>query len=261
MKPNVAFQQIFLILSYAVGFALLGTEISHGQDQGADARPAPTVEQIKFFESKIRPVLIQECYGCHSSKTGNAKGGLRLDNEQLMQLGGSSGPAVVPGDLDASLIYNAINYQDFEMPPKKRLPDAIVADFRKWIEMGAPDPRKTEIAQLSSHISAEDIAKAKRDFWAYQKPVMPAIPKVADENWPRRELDRFVLAGLENSQLSPAADAESHQVLRRLCYDLIGLPPSREQSEKFDRFWEKDADQAIAAMVNELLETSQYGER
>ncbi|MEZ6152126.1 MAG: PSD1 and planctomycete cytochrome C domain-containing protein [Pirellulaceae bacterium] len=259
MKPIVALSRSFLILLNATGFALLCTEASTGQD--ADDRPAPSVEQVKFFESKIRPVLIQECYGCHSSKTGNAKGGLRLDNEQLMHLGGSSGPAVVPGNVDESLIYNAISYQDFEMPPKKRLSDTIVEDFRKWIEMGAPDPRKTEIAQLRSQISAEDIAQAKREFWAYQKPVMPAIPTIDDESWPRRELDRFVLAGLENAQLSPVADAESSQVLRRLCYDLIGLPPSREQLERFVRAWRKDPDHAIATMVDELLESPQYGER
>ena len=108
MKPNVVRTQRSLILLIAIAFALFCTEASRGQD--TDARSAPSVEQVKFFESKIRPVLIQECYGCHSSKTSNAKGGPRLDNEQLTPLGGSSGPAVVPGDLDASVIYSAITY-------------------------------------------------------------------------------------------------------------------------------------------------------
>ncbi len=261
MKPTFAFQQSCLKLLSAIVFAGLCAQLSHGQDNEADARQTLTVEQVNFFESKIRPVLIQECYGCHSSKTGNAKGGLRLDNEQLMHLGGSSGPAVVPGDLDASLIYSAISYQDFEMPPKRQLSEAIVDDFRRWIEMGAPDPRKTEIAELKSHITADDIVEAKREFWAYQKPVMPAIPKVGDESWPRRELDRFILAGLEEAQLSPVEDAEAHPMLRRLCYDLIGLPPSREQSQKFAAAWKKDLDQAISSMVDELLDSPQFGER
>ena len=259
MKPFVG--RVLLMLLSATGCALLCTQSSHGQNAEADARQTLSAEQVNFFESKIRPVLIQECYGCHSNKSGKAKGGLRLDNEQLMHLGGDSGPAIVPSDLDASLVYNAITYQDFEMPPKKRLSDAIIDDFRKWIEMGAPDPRKTEISQLRSHISAEDIAEAKREFWAYQKPIMPAIPKVADESWPRCELDRFILAGLESAQLSPVKDAEAQQVLRRLCYDLIGLPPSREQSQVFARAWKEDPDQAIAARVDDLLDSPQFGER
>lgn len=102
-----------------------------------------TPEQVKFFESRIRPVLVKECYGCHSSKAGTVRGGLRLDTKELSLLGGSSGPAVVPGDLEESLIYNAIIHEDFVMPPKRKLSADVIDDFRKWIEMGAPDPRIT----------------------------------------------------------------------------------------------------------------------
>ncbi len=235
------------------------TEVNAAEDKAVKTKPS--VEQINFFESKIRPVLIKECYSCHSSKTGNAKGGLRLDTEQLTHLGGSSGPAIVPGDLEASLLYNAITYQDFAMPPKRPLPDAVVEDFRKWIEMGAPDPRQVEVGELNSQITAADIARAKQEFWAYQPPLSPALPVVAAEEWPRRELDRFVLSSLEEAQLTPAADAESHQVLRRLCYDLIGLPPSPEQATAFAQSWKKQPDRAIAELVDALLATPQFGER
>lgn len=219
-----------------------------------------TSEQLTFFESKIRPVLIQECYSCHSSKTGNTKGGLRLDSEQLTHLGGESGPAVVPGDLDASLIYQAISYQDFAMPPKGRLPQTIVDDFRQWIEMGAPDPRKTEIATLNSTITDEDIKTAKATFWAYQKPLPPSLPNVSDPAWARSDIDRFVLAKLEDSALAPAIDAEPFQLLRRLSYDLIGLPPTLEQSKAFERDWKLNPDNAIASSVERMLDSPQFGE-
>ncbi len=224
-------------------------------------RTALSAEQVRFFESKIRPVLISECYSCHSTKTGNAKGGLRLDNEQLTHLGGSSGPAIVPGDLDASLLYNAITYQDFEMPPKRKLSDSVINDFRQWIEMGAPDPRQVDIGKLDSQITADDIAAAKREFWAYQRPVASPLPAIENSAWPRRELDHFVMAQLEEAQLAPMDDAASHQILRRLCYDVIGLPPTPEQTDLFTRSWKQSPDQAIETLVNELLESPQYGER
>jgi len=223
--------------------------------------PAITPEQLTFFESKIRPLLVKECYSCHSSKTGNAKGGLRLDTEQLTKLGGNSGPAVVPGDLDASLIYGAISYQDFAMPPKGPLPETVVNDFRRWIEMGAPDPRVTEVATLNSTITDEDIAKAKAEFWAYQKPVPVTPPTPKGQSWVRSDIDRFVLKGLEDASMKPADDAESRTILRRLCFDLIGLPPSATQLESFTNAWAVAPEQAIADTVDELLDSPQFGER
>ena len=112
-----------------------------------------TADELKFFETKIRPVLVKECYGCHSNKSGNVRGGLRLDTKELTHLGGSSGPAIVPGDLQESLLYNAITHEDFVMPPKRKLPPEVIDDFRQWIEMGAPDPRETTIAEIKSTIS------------------------------------------------------------------------------------------------------------
>ena len=139
-----------------------------------------TSEETTFFESKIRPVLIKECYGCHSSKAGNARGGLRLDNQRLMQLGGDSGPAVVANDLEESLIYNAIMHEDFVMPPKRKLSQDVIDDFRQWIEMGAPDPRVNKVGEIKASITTEDIDHARETFWAYKPPRAASTPTKGD---------------------------------------------------------------------------------
>lgn len=220
-----------------------------------------TAEQASFFESKIRPVLIQECYSCHSSKAGNVRGGLRLDTQALTHIGGASGPAVVPGNLEQSLLYNAINHQDFEMPPKRKLSPAVIDDFRKWIEMGAPDPRKTDIADIKSTITDEDIEQARTSFWAYQQPVKQPSPSAEDSDWPSGEIDRFILAKLQAAGMEPAADATATDVLRRLHFDLVGLPPQPTQIAAFTAEWKKSPQQAVAEEVERLLECKQFGER
>lgn len=218
-------------------------------------------EAVDFFESKIRPVLIRECYGCHSSQAGNVRGGLRLDNQVLTRAGGSSGPAVVPGDLEASLLFNAINHEDFVMPPKRKLPADVIEDFRKWIEMGAPDPRVAPVVEIRSSISADDIEEAKSSFWAYQPPRLRQPPEVQDESWPANDVDRFVLRKLEDAGLAPSDDAEAFQVVRRLCFDLVGLPPTPEQLTAFEKRWTGDRAAAVSELVDELLQQDQFGER
>lgn len=218
-------------------------------------------DEQKFFESKIRPVLIRECYGCHSNQSGNARGGLRLDTKELSAIGGSSGPAIVPGDLVESLLYNAITHEDFVMPPKRKLPDDVIEDFREWIEMGAPDPRVNQTTEIQTTISEEDIHTARENFWAYQHPQTPATPTVGDSAWPIGEVDHFILARLEQSSLTPTSDADAATVLRRLCFDLNGLPPNPEQIRSFASMWDKDADSAVAFVVDRLLQKDQFGER
>ena len=123
-------------------------------------------EELNFFEAKIRPVLIKECYGCHSAKTGAAKGGLMVDTKEALQMGGDSGPSIVPGDLDESLLWSAINHEDYNMPPGKMLSGKVIADFKAWIEMGAPDPRNMKVTEITSEITPEDVEKG-REFWAF----------------------------------------------------------------------------------------------
>lgn len=231
----------------------LAASLARGDDLSA--------EQLSFFESKIRPVLIAECYGCHSDQAGNVRGGLRLDTQARMQVGGSSGPAIAPGDPEGSLLFTAMLHEDFEMPPKRKLPQNVLDDFRKWIEMGAPDPRASEVGEIQSSISPQDIESARNTFWAYQPPQDNGPPAVQDTSWPESPIDQFVLAKLEANALTPAADAEPHKVLRRLCYDLVGLPPTPEQIQHFENRWRESPQQAVEMAVDRLLDSQQYGQR
>ncbi|MGC6441554.1 MAG: PSD1 and planctomycete cytochrome C domain-containing protein [Rubripirellula sp.] len=218
-------------------------------------------EELAFFESKIRPVLIRECYGCHSKQSGNARGGLTLDTKERMAIGGTTGPAVVPGRAEESWLFNAIAYEDLEMPPSGRLPDEVIEDFRRWIEMGAPDPRTNSVEAVQSSITEQQILEAKATFWAYKPPAQPVVPTPADLAWASGEIDQFVRAQHESHQLSPAPDATSSEILRRLTFDLVGLPPTLDQIHFFQQRWELDPQAAIAHVVDRLLESKHFGER
>ncbi len=220
-----------------------------------------TPDELKFFEAKIRPVLIRECYGCHSNQAGNVRGGLRLDTREVMLIGGSSGPAIVPGDVEESLLFNAMVHEDFIMPPKRKLSDSVINDFREWIEMGAPDPRVNKISKVQSSITDEDIANARENFWAYQSPEKQRPPGIRNAEWPATSIDNFILASLEQAGIEPAQDAEPYKVLRRLCFDLIGLPPTPQQIEYFEAKWKSSPEQAITHVVDSLLKYEQFGER
>ncbi len=153
-----------------------------------------TAEQTTFFESKIRPVLVRECYSCHSTKVGPVKGGLWLDTKEGMVTGGDSGAAIVAGDLEASLLWNAINHVDYRMPPRKKLSNEMLSDFRKWIERGAPDPRIRRPAISSPPLLIRTSSKG-RSFWSFQSPKKPTVP-VTDSGWPVSDIDSFVLRKL-----------------------------------------------------------------
>mgnify|MGYP003350515361 CR=1 FL=1 len=193
------------------------------------AEPHPTKEGIEFFEKKIRPVLVAKCYKCHSAESEKVKGGLLLDTREGIRMGGATGHAVEPGDLKGSLLITAIRGEkkDSLMPPKEKLPAEVIADFEKWVLMGAPDPRdgKAKLAKKP------DLAEGK-NFWSFQ-PVKPvAVPQPKDAKWSTTEIDRFILKKLEEHQLKPVPDADQHSFIRRLYFDLIGLPPTPEQVAK-----------------------------
>ena len=223
-------------------------------------------DQLAFFEKKIRPVLVAKCYKCHSAESEKVKGGLLLDTREGIRTGGATGHAVEPGDLKGSLLIAAIRGEkkDLLMPPKEKLPPEVIADFEKWVLMGAPDPRdgKAKLAKKP------DLADGK-NFWAFQ-PVKPvAAPKVKDTKWPTTELDRFVLAKLEEHKLKPVADADAHTLIRRLYFDLIGLPPAPEQVAAFVKDCGSPAPHsafriphsALEKVVDQLLASPQFGER
>ena len=225
---------------------------AHGQD--------PDRESLDFFETRIRPVLVEHCYECHSADAvagENLKGGLLLDTRAGSLQGGESGAAVVPGEPDESLLISALKHESFEMPPSGKLSDEIIADFVTWIEMGAPDPRAGEAVVVIEEIDIE----AGKEHWAFQPLVRPATPDVHDATWARTEIDRFILAQQESAGLTPGSIAEPRTLIRRAYFDLIGLPPQPEEVERFVSEFERDAGAAYAQLIDELLENEHYGER
>lgn len=213
---------------------------------------------LEFFEKKIRPVLVEHCYQCHSAESVAAnklKGGLRLDTQGGTRAGGDTGPAVVPGKVDASLLIKALRQDQFEMPPKGKLPDSVIADFVKWIEMGAPDPRTKEVA-----IHPKPAVTAG-DHWAFKPVIAAKPPNVKRTAWLKGDLDRFVLARMEQQGLQPVDTASNRELARRIYFDLIGLPPSPEQMRHFIAAAKKDRPKAVTSLVDMLLASPRYGER
>jgi hypothetical protein len=223
----------------------------------ADA--APTAEQILFFEKNIRPVLVKECYTCHATTAKKIKGGLTLDTRGGMREGGDSGPAIVPGDVRASLLIKAIKHQHekLKMPPEKKLSDEVVAQFEKWVAMGAPDPRDS-VAKVAKY--EIDIEKGRK-FWSFQPPKKQPLPPVKDTAWSKGAIDRFLLAGLEAKGLKPVADADARSLVRRVYFDLIGLPPAPEDVESFVKDYAANHEKALEAVVDKLLASPRFGER
>ena len=226
----------------------------------SNARGAgPDPQGIEFFEQKIRPVLVEHCYQCHSAaaaKANKLKGGLRLDDRAGLKQGGDSGPAVEPGKVDESLIIETLRYDDAtRMPPKGKLPEAVLADFEAWIKMGAPDPR--EGAHTPEKPKTLDL-EAARKLWAYRLPAETPLPAVRDQDWPRTEIDRFLLARLEQAGLHPVADADRATLVRRLSFDLAGLPPTPEE---IDAFVADTSPDAYERLVERLLASPRFGER
>jgi len=225
----------------------------------------PTSEGTKFFESNIRPVLAMHCYECHSTMSGKVRGGLKVDSREALLQGGDSGPAIVPNSLERSLLYQALSSGDdvSPMPPKGKLPQAVIDDFRKWILMGAPDPRVTTInATVATSI---DVAKG-RDYWAYRPVIITRPPKTEAEGWARTDIDRFVVAKLMEHELKPVADATSSALVRRLYFVVTGLPPAPDDLS----CWvgrlsaassEKERQRVVAELTDELLASPRYGER
>ncbi len=209
-------------------------------------------DDVAFFESKIRPVLVEHCYDCHSAESGKSKGGLMLDTKGGIRTGGDTGPAVAPGDPARSLLLTAMQHSDpdLEMPPKKpRLPDAVLADFAAWIKAGAADPR--EAATKTAERPPVDV-ESGRKFWSYQKPRRPANTNAS--------IDGFIEAKLKENGLTPAAEAKPLVLLRRLYFDLTGLPPTPKQVTAYMDGQAED-DGRYEAVVDELLRSPRFGER
>ncbi|HWA98053.1 MAG TPA: DUF1553 domain-containing protein [Pirellulales bacterium] len=233
-------------------------------------------DDMAFFEKKIRPVLVEKCYSCHSADAKTLRGGLLVDSRDALLAGGDSGPAVVPKKPDDSLLIQALKHDGFEMPPTGKLSSETIADFERWVAIGAPDPRLAKPAENKRTI---DIAAGKK-YWSFRPIERRKPPRVRDSKWAFGSIDRYLLSALEAKKLKPNADASRSAWLRRVTYDLIGLPPTPEEMDAFlasfppsldpsispsaagDRGTERDGGQdPYAAVVDRLLASPHFGER
>lgn len=213
----------------------------------------PTAAGVEFFEKNIRPVLTSQCYQCHSSDADQIKGGLVLDTRAGIRRGGDSGSAVVPNKLDESLIIDALEHESFKMPPKGKLPEKVITAFKKWIEMGAPDPRDG-----GDLVRAEIDFGKEREYWAYQAVKLPTRPRVKDSKWPRNAIDYYTLSRMESEGLRPSRVASKLSLIRRATFDLIGLPP---KPSDIDAYMMDNSPEAFSKVIERLLKSPHYGER
>ncbi len=238
---------------FCLGFGWFSAlSLSHAQDV--------TPGQLEFFERKVRPVLVDRCYSCHSAESKKLKADLRLDSRDGFLKGGDSGkPSLIPGDPERSRLIEAIRYadQDLQMPPKGRLSPEAIADLTEWVKMGAPWPQETK-APAEAKKNSFDLEKRKRTHWAWRPIQRPPLPAVQDPTWPLQSPDRFLLARLESERLHPTPSTSKSTLLRRLHFDLVGLPPEPGEIAEF----EQDSDpNAWANAVDRLLSSPRFGER
>ncbi len=220
--------------------------------------PAVDAARIEFFEKRIRPILVGNCYNCHSANT-NAKGGLRVDDRHGLVSGGGRGAAIVPGDPDASLLIKAVRQEGKvpKMPAEgAKLSPKQIADLAEWIKEGAAWPQVELPAEVGK--SSADYEHLRKTHWAWQPLSNAKPPQVRDASWARDDIDRFILAGLEAKVLQPVADADKPTLIRRVTFDLTGLPPTPQQ---IDAFVADESAEAFAKVVDRLLASPAFGER
>jgi hypothetical protein len=216
---------------------------------------------MRFFETKIRPVLVDHCYSCHSVDADEVGGKLLLDSRDGMLKGGEAGAALVAGKPEASLILQAIQYDGLQMPPEQQLPETVINDFITWIENGAPDPRTGESSRTRNASAKAAVQDGDEALWSYRPVQDPIVPDVGLVDWPRDPIDHFVLARLEAVGAEPTRDATAEVLARRLFIDLIGLSPTYDQVQRFAAACEADRTKAVAQLVDQLLSTRHFGER
>lgn len=218
---------------------------------------SPTAQQLEFFETEVRPLLAEHCYECHSARAKKLQADLRVDSRKRLLAGGESGPAIVPGEVEASSLIEAVRYESYEMPPKGKLPDEDIQTLERWVRMGAPWPAEKEIADEEPS-AIFDLERRKAEHWAWQPIRSPIAPKVHDKSWPLQELDHFILNRLEQAGWNPSEDADRGSLLRRVYFDLTGLPPTPGQIEEFLHDERLDA---FERLVDQVLESPHFGER
>lgn len=213
---------------------------------------ADSAKGLELFEKEIRPVLLDKCVGCHGPD--KQKGGLRLDSRHGWMTGGDTGPAIVPGDPEKSILFKAVEYEgrDFKMPPKGKLPKKSIRAFAEWIRLGASDPREA-VAEAAKKPMSPTVEEG-RSFWSFQPVRKPTVPKPRDDKWSATDIDRYILSRLEEAGLKPVKDATKTTLIRRLYFDLIGLPPTPEQIAQAQG-------RKLEELIDELLASRHFGER
>lgn len=240
-------------------FVFLNTTVLSVSVSTAEENPETDFHpnQIEFFEKKIRPVLVEHCYQCHSAKAAEnnkLRGGLFLDTRAGLLTGGESGPAVDLEDSEQSILLDALRYESYEMPPKGKLPEKVIADFAKWIEGGLADPR---LGDKPRPISPTIDIEQGRKHWAYQRIEQPTIPDL-EEGDARSPVDSFISAKLREHGLTQLPIADRTTLIRRLFFDLVGLPPTPVEIDAFEKDRSEDAYQRL---VERLIASPQFGER
>ena len=222
---------------------------------GTASAADPTPAQLQFFESKIRPILVDNCYKCHSHEAPKLKGGLSVEYKDALLKGGSTGAAIIPGDPDNSLLIKAVRYTDpdLQMPPDdKKLSAQQIADLIAWVKMGAPDPRKPDAS------TAMTWSQSTRDHWAFKPIKKQTVPEIVDKNRVQTPIDAFIIAKLDENKMAMSPAADKRTLIRRATFDLIGLPPTPEE---VNAFLADNSPDAFAKVVDRLLASPQYGER
>ena len=239
------FSLLVVLTVFLLGRGLLGVE--------------PSAVEIEHFEKQVRPILVSRCYDCHSEDS--VESNLRVDSLAGLLRGGKRGAAIVPGKPEKSLLIFAINHAtQLDMPPKKKLPVAEIAALTRWVKMGAPWPNAKPLTELTASTEADEIEITPEDraFWSFHPPVERNLPRVKRPDWPRHPLDYFILAKLEAAGLQPASAASRQVWLRRVTFDLTGLPPT---VEAMNRFLQDTVPGAWERVVDRLLSSPAYGER
>ena len=257
----------FRLLSFGVlvGTAILFRSVFSDpmvpEPRQEDDPPAETTVKfsdadLEFFESKVRPLLSKHCYKCHGPDEEEPDGGLIVGSRKALLAGGDSGPAIVAGHPEKSLLIESINYEgDYEMPPASKLPQESIDILSRWVKMGAPWPADQDVALARK--DELDIEQRKSEHWCWQPIGDPAIPEVQDGSWPRESIDHFILNRLEAANLKPAAEVDRRTWIRRVYFDLIGLPPSPKQIEAFEQ---DPSEHAYEKVVDHLLASPRFGE-
>jgi hypothetical protein len=222
------------------------------------AGPAGNLSGAGFFKNQIEPILVENCYQCHSHQAARVRGNLLVDTHAGVLSGGDTGPAIIPGESDKSLLIRAVRYTDpdLQMPPKdKKLTESEINLLVQWVDMGAP---WSEGAPPGAVETVRTITEEDRAWWSFQPLTKPAVPQTAKEGWVRNEIDLFILRQLQEANLSPAPEADKQTLIRRAYFDLTGLPPSQEEINAFIQDTSPDA---YGKLIDKLLASRHYGER